>query len=49
MPVRLTIDEGPDQPQLRAGLSALVEIDTGIERSLPDLIKAALAKVGGGR
>ncbi len=49
VPVRLTIDEAPDQPQLRAGLSALVEIDTGIERSLPDLIKAALAKVGGGR
>lgn len=49
VPVRLIIDEAPDQPQLRAGLSALVEIDTGIERSLPDLIKAALAKVGGGR
>ncbi|MBL8689067.1 MAG: HlyD family secretion protein [Rhodospirillaceae bacterium] len=49
IPVRLVIDEAPDRPQLRAGLSVVVEIDTGIERSLPDLIKAALAKVGGGR
>ena len=49
VPVRLTIDDAGDRPQLRAGLSVVVEIDTGIERSLPDLIKAALAKVGGGR
>ncbi len=49
VPVRLLIDEAGDRPQLRAGLSVVVEIDTGIERSLPDLIKAALAKVGGGR
>ena len=50
VPVRLVIDEAEAQahPQLRAGLSAIVEIDTGIERSLPALIKAALAKVGGG-
>jgi membrane fusion protein, multidrug efflux system len=49
VPVRLVIEEAGDRPQLRAGLSAVVEIDTGVERSLPDLVKAALAKVGGGR
>jgi membrane fusion protein (multidrug efflux system) len=49
IPVRLSIDDAADRPQLRAGLSVFVEIDTGIERSLPNLIKAALAKVGGGR
>jgi membrane fusion protein (multidrug efflux system) len=49
VPVRLLIDDAADRPQLRAGLSVVVDIDTGIERSLPNLIKAALAKVGGGR
>ena len=46
-PVEVTIvaDAG-DRPQLRAGLSVVVEIDTGITRSLPELIKTALAKVG---
>lgn len=48
VPVRLIIDEDAGRPQLRSGLSVTVEIDTGIERSLPELIKAALAKVGGG-
>ena len=49
VPVRLVIEDAGDRPQLRSGLSAVVEIDTEQQRSLPDLIKAALAKVGGGR
>lgn len=47
VPVRLVLDDGGDRPALRAGLSVVVEIDTGVERSLPALIKAAFAKVGG--
>lgn len=49
VPVRLVIEDAGGRPQLRSGLSAVVEIDTEQQRSLPDLIKAALAKVGGGR
>jgi membrane fusion protein (multidrug efflux system) len=49
VPVRLALDQTENRPPLRAGLSVIVEIDTGIERSLPALIKAALAKVGAGR
>jgi membrane fusion protein (multidrug efflux system) len=37
IPVRIRIDAKPDQPPLRAGMSALVEIDTGHSRSLSDL------------
>jgi membrane fusion protein (multidrug efflux system) len=47
VPVRLLLEDAADRPQLRAGLSVVVEIDTGIERSLPDLIKTAIAKVRG--
>ncbi len=34
VPVRITLDAGSDMPQLRAGLSAIVEIDTGHRRRL---------------
>jgi membrane fusion protein (multidrug efflux system) len=48
VPVRLVLDEAAGRPALRSGLSVIVDIDTGIERSLPALIKAALARVGAG-
>ncbi len=34
VPVRIIIEAAPDTPQLRAGLSAIVEIDTGHRRRL---------------
>ena len=34
VPVRIKLDAAPDQPALRAGLSAVVEIDTGHRRRL---------------
>ena len=34
VPVRIKLDVGPSMPQLRAGLSADVEIDTAHRRSL---------------
>ena len=34
VPVRIKLDAGPNAPQLRAGLSAVVEIDTGHRRRL---------------
>ena len=34
VPVRIMIEAAPDTPQLRAGLSAIVEIDTGHRRRL---------------
>jgi membrane fusion protein (multidrug efflux system) len=39
IPVRLKIDEPSDGPQLRAGMSAEIAIDTGHKRSLSDLLK----------
>ncbi len=32
VPVRIKIEAAPDKPQLRAGLSSVVEIDTGYRR-----------------
>ncbi|MCY1272324.1 putative multidrug resistance protein EmrK [compost metagenome] len=37
VPVRIHLQPGPDLPRLRAGLSAVVEIDTGHQRSLASL------------
>ena len=34
VPVRIKLDDASDQPALRAGLSAVVEIDTGHRRRL---------------
>ncbi|TVT59884.1 MAG: HlyD family secretion protein [Sedimenticola thiotaurini] len=34
VPVRIKLDQTPDDPELRAGLSAVTEIDTGHKRSL---------------
>jgi membrane fusion protein (multidrug efflux system) len=47
IPVRLKLEPKPDQPQLRAGMSVVVEIDTGHTRSLPNLIHSAMAWIGG--
>ncbi|RZU47133.1 membrane fusion protein (multidrug efflux system) [Fluviicoccus keumensis] len=37
VPVRIRLNESKDSPPLRAGLSAIVEIDTGHQRHLPGL------------
>jgi membrane fusion protein (multidrug efflux system) len=47
IPVRLKLKPKPDQPQLRAGMSVVVEIDTGHTRSLPSLIHSAMAWIDG--
>jgi len=47
IPVRLRLEPKPDQPQLRAGMSVEVEIDTGHTRSLPGLIHSAMAWIDG--
>jgi membrane fusion protein (multidrug efflux system) len=46
IPVRLEIANRPGQPPLRAGMSAVIEIDTGYHRALPSPIGAALAWMG---
>ena len=46
--VRLAIRPVADQPPLRAGMSAVVTIDTGHHRQLPGLVESALAWVGAG-
>jgi membrane fusion protein (multidrug efflux system) len=47
IPVRLKLTPKPDQPQLRAGMSVEVEIDTGHTRSFPSLIHSAMAWING--
>ncbi|MDR3514967.1 MAG: HlyD family secretion protein [Azospirillaceae bacterium] len=42
IPIRIAIDKRPDQPSLRAGMSAVVEIDTDHHRTLPWGIGVAL-------
>ena len=46
IPVRIAIFSQPDAPVLRAGMSAMVEIDSGHERALPGVVSSALALVG---
>jgi len=46
IPVRLEIADRPGQPPLRAGMSAVIEIDTGYRRALPSPIGSALAWMG---
>ncbi|MDR3529757.1 MAG: HlyD family secretion protein [Rhodopila sp.] len=38
IPVRIKVDRQPDDPELRAGMSVLADIDTGHSRSWRDLI-----------
>lgn len=42
LPVRLHLDNPDDGPPLRAGMSVVVEIDTGHQRHLPNLARTAL-------
>jgi membrane fusion protein (multidrug efflux system) len=43
VPVKLKIETRPGMPPLRSGMSAVVDIDTGHERELPDFVRRALA------
>ena len=43
VPIRLVIDTGPANVRLRAGISVVVDIDTGHKRKLADLAPAWLA------
>ena len=42
IPVRIAIDTRGDDPSLRAGMSAIVDIDTGYERPAPKWVRALL-------
>ena len=48
IPVRIAIAPRLPAPELRAGMSARVEIDSGYERALPGIVRNALALVGYG-
>ena len=42
IPVRIAIDTRSDDPELRAGMSAIIDIDTGHERPAPGWLRALL-------
>ena len=42
LPVRLELKNPLSDPPLRAGMSVIVEIDTGYQRRMPDFTRAAL-------
>jgi membrane fusion protein (multidrug efflux system) len=44
IPVRVAIEVGADDPDLRVGMSAAVTIDTGYERPTPAIIRALLPR-----
>lgn len=48
IPVRLVIHPTADQPALRAGMSATIEIDTHHQREMPRIVRSAMAWVGSG-
>jgi membrane fusion protein (multidrug efflux system) len=48
VPVRLQIENRPGQPPLRAGMSVIVDIDTGHRRALPGFLRWAFAWAGAG-
>jgi len=43
--MRVKIETPPDQPQLRAGMSVTLDIDTGHARGLPSFVSEAVGKV----
>ncbi|WP_293810447.1 HlyD family secretion protein [uncultured Bosea sp.] len=43
--MRVKIDTPPDQPQLRAGMSVTLDVDTGHARGLPSFVSEAVGKV----
>jgi membrane fusion protein (multidrug efflux system) len=49
VPLRLELTEEPSGPPLRAGMSVVINIDTGYERTLPGVVATALAWVQGKR
>ena len=44
IPMRVTIDDPDGKPPLRGGLSAVVDIDTGHARGLPDFVTDLLKR-----
>ena len=46
IPVRIAIQFQETAPPLRAGMSTVVEIDTGYHRPLPGIVRAALSPLG---
>jgi membrane fusion protein (multidrug efflux system) len=42
IPVRIAIEMRSDDPALRAGMSAIVDIDTGHDRPAPGWVRALL-------
>jgi membrane fusion protein (multidrug efflux system) len=42
IPVRIAIETRADDPEMRAGMSAIVDIDTGHERPAPNWVRALL-------
>ncbi len=46
IPVRIAVDRDADGPDLRAGMSTSVEIDTHHRRPLPSVVKTVLAWLG---
>jgi membrane fusion protein (multidrug efflux system) len=42
IPVRIAVDVGRDDPELRVGMSANISIDTGYERPAPSFVRALL-------
>lgn len=46
IPMRLEVEASPDAPPLRAGMSAVIEIDTGHRRSLGELLRTVRGWIG---
>ncbi|RVD57769.1 HlyD family secretion protein [Mesorhizobium sp. M2D.F.Ca.ET.185.01.1.1] len=46
IPMRVTIDDQDGKPPLRGGMSAVVDIDTGHARGLPDFVTDLLKRFG---
>jgi len=46
IPMRVTIDDPDGKPPLRGGMSAVVDIDTGHARGLPDFVTDLLKRFG---
>jgi membrane fusion protein (multidrug efflux system) len=40
VPVRVEVEETADRPPLRAGMTVVISVDTGHERSAVDLLRA---------
>ena len=47
IPMRVSIDDAQGKPPLRVGMSAVVDVDTGHARGLPDFIQNLLGRFGG--